>query len=196
MRMRRLPPALHEKIVSFYQDVWIQKQGARPRHRVKYRVRYRVSTRRSSASTRTSGSRSRARAQETLAKPVRAALMAPCLLLPLPLLAPDGAPGVVLWLGACSAPAGGFPLSASDSVACQLRVKSTMTATLFSFDSGRVRMQSGARTSCSLSYRRRCAARWPACCCWARCAAFPPSPSAPPPDVQPCGRANGPIVVH
>ena len=28
MRMRHLPPALHEKIVSFYQDVWIQKQGA------------------------------------------------------------------------------------------------------------------------------------------------------------------------
>lgn len=28
MRMRRLPPALHEKIVSFYQDVWIMKQGA------------------------------------------------------------------------------------------------------------------------------------------------------------------------
>ncbi len=33
MRMRRLPPALHEKIVSFYQDVWIQKQGACPGHR-------------------------------------------------------------------------------------------------------------------------------------------------------------------
>lgn len=30
MRMRRLPPALHEKIVSFYQDVWIMKQGAPP----------------------------------------------------------------------------------------------------------------------------------------------------------------------
>ncbi|KAK9841010.1 hypothetical protein WJX81_005273 [Elliptochloris bilobata] len=26
MRMRHLPPTLHEKIVSFYQDVWIQKQ--------------------------------------------------------------------------------------------------------------------------------------------------------------------------
>ena len=32
MRMRHLPPALHEKIVSFYQDVWIQKQGARRPH--------------------------------------------------------------------------------------------------------------------------------------------------------------------
>lgn len=32
MRMRHLPPALHEKIVSFYQDVWIQKQGAPQRH--------------------------------------------------------------------------------------------------------------------------------------------------------------------
>ena len=32
MRMRHLPPALHEKIVSFYQDVWIQKQGARQPH--------------------------------------------------------------------------------------------------------------------------------------------------------------------
>lgn len=175
MRMRRLPPALHEKIVSFYQDVWIQKQGACPGHRgFSHRVCTRASRRRP-------------------AGPVLAASMVVCLCLPLPLLAPDGRPRMVLRPGACSAPAGRSLMSASDCVACRPLMKSTVTANLLLCNSGRVRMQSGARTSSLRSCRRCCAARWPACCCWARCAVSPPLPSAPPADVPSCGHADGPI---